>query len=222
MNPAYHVSEKRTENMGGIKLRGIVYSSSFNISLPGGLRMKLMRIIAASMIVGLSSLLFIGASCESGPEYYFTFKADGQELTYEQGLDDIESAAFGNIISVTGEALYLFAAPDQGEISASEPDTYTLFIIYETSPGTYISGAGFQPLAALVTLMYRKNGVFYRSNATNGEVTVTVSKIGEVDDVIEGSFQAIVGNSDAGDIQITDGAFRVKRVADESFSGFFK
>ena len=185
--------------------------------------MKLMRIIALAILVSMSSLLFIGASCESGPEYYFTFKADGQELTYEQGLDDIESAAFGNINGVTGEALYLFATLDQGEISASEPDTYIMFRIYETSPGTYISGAGFQPLAAQVTLQYRKEGTLYRSDYGNGEVTVTVSKVGEVDDVIEGSFQAIVGIlSSEEEIQMTDGTFRVKRVADESFSGFFK
>jgi hypothetical protein len=183
--------------------------------------MKLMRIIAVSMLVGLSSLLFIGASCESGPEYYITFKADGQELTFEQGLSDIESAAFGSIDNDPGEALFLIATPDPGEIYTSEPDTYILFRIYATSPGTYISGAGFQPLATLVTLIYRKNGVFYRSTSTNGEVTVTVSKIGEVEDVIEGNFHAIVGNLDAEDIQITDGEFRVKRVADESFTGYF-
>jgi hypothetical protein len=209
--------------MGGIRLQGIVYSWSFNVLLPGGKFMKLMRIIAVSMLVVFSSLLFIGASCESGPEYYFTFKADGQELTYEQGLDDIESAAFGNINSVTGDALYLFATPNQGEINSSEPDTYIMFRIYETSPGTYISGAGFRPLAAQVTLQYRKEGTLYRSDSGNGEVTVTVSKVGEVDDVIEGNFQAIVGilGSDE-EVQMTDGTFKVKRVADESFSGFFK
>ena len=181
--------------------------------------MKPLRIIGVAVLLSMSSLFFFSASCESDPGYYISFKADGMTFTFNQGLTDITSEAFGNIV-FSDTAIILFATPEQNKTSASAPNTYIIIQLFATGIGTYPpSGENFIPLAALLTVFYIKDGVSYSSNSFPGEVSLTIDTLEDVDGVIEGTFYAHVGDGIL-DIQITEGRFRVKRVPNESFTGF--
>lgn len=140
------------------------------------------------------------------PAYYIAFKIDGQAKVFGASFGEAEygNIPFGNASS--SDVTVLFAQPVQTYLSNGEPDNY-LFINHEgTNVGTYT--------ALDSEISYAENGTGYESIA----LTLSVTEYGAVGGVIAGTFTASVTNSGNPLRQITDGSFRLLRLADDTFN----
>ena len=76
-----------------------------------------------------------------------------------------------------------------------------------------------QLLAGILTIWYSVDGIQYGAYIDGDTTIITITKYGDVGDTIEGTFSSIVRDT-GNTIEITDGQFNVKRVADYSTTLF--
>ncbi len=69
--------------------------------------------------------------------------------------------------------------------------------------------------AVILAVWYYEDGVQYIAFTTGDTTTITITKYGDVGDTIEGTFSSKVRDN-GNTIKITDGQFKVKRLADDS------
>ena len=165
-------------------------------------------IVTLICIASLPFLFFTGCSTTSSDTYYIKFKVDGVDKNFNKGPTNYESVAFGQIVTADPDYTDLRATPDvvTGEILPL--DNYISIQFYETTTGNYV---GLEE----VIMVYRENGVKYLAT----DITVNVTRYDiEEGGVIEGTFSAtITPETPNGSKEITDGEFRVKRVARDLF-----
>ncbi len=159
----------------------------------------------------VAAVIFISASCDNtgnGDSYYISFNFSDEEYEYTLGLTEVEEHAWVSQVSAFSEAdLYFFAAPNV-ETGLTEPDDYMLIIVINVEVdaiGSYTT----------VNVYYRKDGITYTSTTASVEITV----YGAVDETVEGTFSATV-NAGGPSIEITNGSFRTKRIADNTYAPF--
>lgn len=176
--------------------------------------MKCIRFLFLLPLIIFTSFFFFSGSCdsESMPNSYITFTLDGQSNSFELGLSDIESEAFGNIAS--GNTILLAAGDDTGT-STIPPDNCVYIRILSTNPGTYTSA-----FDSILVFYYWENGTLYYpvTPLVDQTTTVTVDTIDAVSGSIEGTFTAYL-HSGSGTIEkmLTGGIIKLKCINDESF-----
>ena len=157
-------------------------------------------IISVICIASLSIFMFSG--CPTAPGYYIKFKVDGVEKNFDKGFTDYEKEPFGNEIG--GEGTALFATPDD-ETGDAEPDNYIWIdfngVDTDTYPATFLNAE----IGVYLTI----GGV----GTDNSDCTLQVTSYGAVDGTIEGTFSGLLSDGST----ITDGEFRVLRIADNTF-----
>lgn len=170
---------------------------------------KLIILLFALFVLFVPATIF-ASSCESAgeelPEYYILFSIDGQEYIYKFGISDIEVNTFAVLFG--GEETNFFATDDNTASTEIEPDNYILifFLGYEPLDYTY----GEDPLDI----------EFYTADGSYDIIagTLTITKYGDVGDVIEGTFTATVQDFSNGaeTINLEGGKFRILRLADDT------
>ena len=139
---------------------------------------------------------------DSLPAYYIIFKVDGEIKTFDKGFTGYESNPFGNATTDNGGASVLWASPD--ETTPFDADNYIKIYLFGIIQGTYTGSS------EVLQLGYLVGGTLYNSAE---EVSVTITKYDDVGGVIEGTFYGTVTFT-VEDKIITEGKFKVKRVAD--------
>jgi len=156
--------------------------------------------LACLVVVASSLAVLAGCPTDIAGLAYVSFKANGSPVTLVHGdipwLVDEYAFAYGGIDGVKS-LLHVEASEENNN------DHYLRFYFPGTTPGTY-SGDDLD--------------VEYATDHAGGELyekqdfTVTVSRLGAVDGLIEGTFSGAVHDGTLGTITITDGRFRVVRV----------
>lgn len=170
---------------------------------------KLIILLFALFVLFVPATIF-ASSCESAgeelPEYYILFSIDGQEYIYKFGVLDIEVNAFA--VFFGGAETNFFATDDNTASTEIEPDNYILIFFLGNGPLDYTFGED-----PLYIEFYTADGSY---DITAG--TLTITKYGDVGDVIEGTFTATVEASFNGTetINLDDGKFRIIRIADDT------
>jgi hypothetical protein len=162
---------------------------------------------------------FCAGSCSNGLDYYVKFTANGEEVVFGLGLTDVEENAFANVVNSDGSNTVFVATPATVD-SGMTPSSSIVIDILGTETRTYTSNSG------ELSIYFMDSGMPY--HLISG--TVNVTSFGEVGSTIEGRFEATLYKYDAGanslkevksalpvDITITDGLFKVKRIADDSY-----
>jgi hypothetical protein len=175
--------------------------------------MKHIRFLLALPLLMFISLFIVGGSCtDTSPQYYVTFSADGQSVTFDKGITVTDDEAFV-VQDYAQGATYIYAGSESVSDTSNLPDNYILIRVFTTDTGTW------QLLASILTVWYYVDGTEYGAFVDGDTTTVTITKYGEVGDTIEGTFSSKVRDN-GNTIEITDGQFRVKRVADDSVTFF--
>jgi hypothetical protein len=179
--------------------------------------MKKCTIYVFLLVIMIGFLFFYAGSCSKGYEYYVKFKANGEEVIFGLGFTDVEENAFANVIY---ESETLFVATPEAVDKSTPPNASIMILIGGAGPGTYEYGSDSQ-----LTIYYVDSGFMY--SLLTGSVTVT--SFGEVGGAIEGTFEATANKivlsgiklqPPEPDVTITEGSFRVKRIADETYNPF--
>jgi len=76
-----------------------------------------------------------------------------------------------------------------------------------------------QLLAGILTIWYSVDGIQYGAYIDGDTTIITITKYGDVGDTIEGTFSSKVRDN-GNTIDITDGQFKVKRLANDSVTFF--
>jgi hypothetical protein len=176
--------------------------------------MKKCTIYASLLVIVAGFFAFYAGSCSTGSDYYIRFKANGEEVEFGLGLTDYESNAFANAYGDPVHSTLFIATPETAE-SSSLPATYIYLHINGVETDTYTFGDD-------ASLYYVDSSTGYY--VLSGSINVT--RYGAVGETIEGTFEAILAESmpegmnaraAAPDITITDGEFKVKRIADNTY-----
>lgn len=157
-----------------------------------------------SLIV-LVGMCAVGCGSNADEGYYIEFDADDVHYEFTRGLTEVEEHAW--VSEISAGSLYFFATPDE-ETGITEPDNYMWFIVRDVVPGETGSYNN-------VDLYYNEGGVTFNETAATAEITV----YGAIGEAVEGTFSATV-DSGGPSIEITNGAFRTVRVADNSYAPF--
>ena len=167
---------------------------------------SLLVIITLICIASLPFLLFTG--CTTSASYYIKFKVDGVDKNFDKGPTNYESVPFGQIVTGDPDYTDLRATPDVETGEVLPLDNYISIQFYNTTTGSY---AGLEE----AIIAYNENGAKYLAT----DITVNVTKYDEEEGgVIEGTFSAtITPEVPTGSKEITEGEFRVKRVARDLF-----
>ena len=166
---------------------------------------SLLVIITFICIASLSFLLFTG--CTTTPvSHYIKFKVDGVDKNFDKGLTNYESEPFGQIVTWEPDYTDLRATPDVETGEDLPLDNYISIQFYGFTTDSYIEEA---------IVAYNENGAKYEAT----DITVNVTRYdAEEGGVIEGTFSATVTSVPPnGSKEITEGEFRVKRVARDLF-----
>jgi len=161
---------------------------------------RFLLIITVVCIASLSIFLFTGCPTATTDTYYIKFKLDGVDKNFDKGLTDVEEKPFGvqNGFSNTD----IFANPNVVSMGNEIECLYFNTGLHDVGTETNE-----------VALSYvTEAGVLYESTAH----TVTITTYESGGGVIEGTFSATVHNAISGDKEITEGEFRVKRIADDT------
>ena len=158
-------------------------------------------IITFVCIASLSFFLFTECAVPP-PGYYIKFKVDGVQKNYDKGLTDVEEKPFG--IQWTENSTEIWANPN---VVSNGDQIECLYII------TLLLDVGTESTDGIVYYVTEAD-VWYSSTS----YTVTITTYESVGGVIEGTFSAEVTTEDPpNDTKvITDGEFRVKRLADNT------
>jgi Family of unknown function (DUF6252) len=183
--------------------------------------MKKCTIYVFLLFIVSGFFFFYAGSCNNGLDYYVKFKANGEEVIFGLGFTDVEPNAFANIIY--GSSTMFVATPDTVD-KGTTPSSIIVITIGGTGPGTYTYGADSQ-----LVISFRDSGVPYIL-ATGSTGSVKVTSFGEVGGTIEGTFEATaylvsaqgIKMAAPPDLIITEGSFRVKRIADGTFTPILK
>ena len=176
--------------------------------------MKYIRFLFVLSLIIFTSLFFIGGSCtDTSIQNDVVFTVDGQPVTFDKGILDSEDEPFAVQDTILGYT-YIYASPESASDILNLPDNYILIRVLTTDTGSW-------QLAAVVILavMYYEDGVQYIAITPGDTTTITITKYGDVGDTIEGTFSSQVRDN-GNTIEITDGQFKVKRVADDSVTFF--
>lgn len=172
--------------------------------------MKRLVILLFALFMLFVPAVIFASSCESAgeelPEYYILFSIDGQEYIYKFGVSDIEVNTFAVLFGDTQTDF--FATDDNTASTENEPDNYILIFFLGNGPLDYTYGED-----PLLIEFYSVDGMYA---ITAG--TLTITKYGDVGDVIEGTFTATVEASFNGTetINLENGKFRILRIADDT------
>jgi hypothetical protein len=151
-------------------------------------------------------------STDSALIWYGTRKtflsADGQLVTFNNGLTTVNDEPFAVQDTVQGTT-YIYAGSEGVSDTLNLPDDYLLIRVFTTGTGSW------HLLANILTVWYSVDDTQYGVFVDGDTTTITITKYGEVGETIEGTFSSIVRDN-GNTIEITDGQFRVKRVADDS------
>jgi hypothetical protein len=179
--------------------------------------MKKYTIYVFLLVAVVGFLFFFAGSCSKGNDYYVKFTMDGEEVEFGLGLSDKEKNAFANVIGAPGDGYTLFVATPVTAESTSMPSTFIQITIDGTDVGPY-------------TYPEPSTAYLYYQDAPNSysiiSLSINVTSFGDVGGTIEGTFEAVVtefslqglkGVKASQGIPVTDGAFRVKRIADNTY-----
>ena len=177
--------------------------------------MKLSHILI--LILVAAALVFTG--CDSAGtggggsvDYKVEFKLDGTEYSLTGGYNDLSGPPEGAYQSVEAATYTLiFATP----AAASDKSESLEICIPDTETGTYLDAdytAGFG-------WDFDYDGVFYEADPGANDFSIRLTTIEPVGGVIEGTFSGTASTpaiGDDGTYSITDGFFRVTRLADDA------
>lgn len=179
---------------------------------------KLILLCAAILVILLPTYLF-SANCDGDGGivltgfYIYANIGDppGEGTVYEWrlGLTNYVAEAFG-VVSTIGEPSTLLFATPAVETGETEPNNYVMIIIDGTSTGTYKTVVD----PPFFTGSYYINGEEWEFSA----MTLIITTFEAVGGVIEGTFSGTIHTPLDEPVAIVDGQFRVKRIADNSFS----
>ena len=173
--------------------------------------MKKLGFVSVATCVLIFSLVMAVSSCDTasnGDPYYISFNFGDEAFTFTLGLTEVEEHAWvSENTEYSTVELYFYAMP-YVETGLVEPDDYMWFIIRDIEAGETGS-------YSTVDVYYRQAGIYYYDTQALVDITV----YGEGGETLEGTFSATV--SDGGpSIEITNGAFRTIRTADNSYAPF--
>ena len=162
---------------------------------------RFILIITFVCIASLSFFLFTECAVLP-PGYYIKFKVDGVQKNYDKGLTDVEEKPFG--IHWIENSTEIWANPNV--VSNGDQIEQLLFGTSLIDVGTETEDYMFEYVT--------ETGDIYRATSR----TVTITTYESVGGVIEGTFSATVENIfPPGDLkEITEGEFRVKRIANDT------
>jgi len=159
----------------------------------------------------ICSLIIVVSSCETGDNgdsYYISFTIDSEVFEFTLGLTEVEEHAWVSEINEdTNVDLYFFATPNV-ETGLTAPDDYMWFIVKNVevvTTGSY----------STVEVYYGQDGIYYFGTPALVDITV----YGAVGETLEGTFSATVDDGGPS-IEITNGAFRTIRTADNTYAPF--
>ena len=163
-------------------------------------------IMTVVCIVSLAILFFNGCpNTNSGTttdSYYIKFKLDGVQMNFDKGLTDVEENPFG--IQWTDDSTEIWANPNV--VSNGHQTEYIYILTPLLDSGTESN---------TFSVEYKTEaGDTYRSTS----YTVTITTYESEEGVIEGTFSATVESvvPNGPPKEITEGEFRVKRIADNT------
>jgi hypothetical protein len=183
--------------------------------------MKKYTIYVFLLVIVSSFLFFYAGSCNKGLDYYVKFTAtsetESDEIVLGLGLEGYSENAFANVINgETASTLFVATSGTGGS------DSSILIAIGGIVPGTYtFQGDNF------LTISYADSGIPYGLDSTFSTASLTVTSFGEEGETIEGTFTATLyrtlqldtkAAAPTPDVTITDGSFRVKRIADDTYN----
>ena len=171
--------------------------------------MKILKLFITAVCISALAFFFLGA-CGGSDDYYITFKVDGVSKTFDKGFTDYESAPFGNLVDLYGDLFAMYATPDE-ETGESWPDNYISIMFRGTSTGTYSD-------TLEASLYYREYGSGWWEGGPVDDIIITVTKYDDMGGVVEGTFSTTIIDEISESItrEITEGKFRVKRIADDT------
>ena len=106
----------------------------------------------------------------------------------------------------------MYATPDV-ETGDPEPDNYISVMFLGTTTGTYSD-------TSQASLFYRENGNGWWEGGSVDNIIITVTKYDDVGGVVKGTFSTTIIEEvpDSLTKEITEGKFKVKRIADDTLS----
>ena len=166
-------------------------------------------LFAAVVFLGvvLVPLFCFAASCDSeGSSYYIRFTLDGTAYECNYGATDVNETAFGNVVSGEGQIIFIAGASSYGA-STEAPDVGIMIMLNGTTTGTYEG-------LSEVMIMIIADDVGYELES--GSVVLTVA--GEAGSgTYEGTFSGVVLEEGENSLNLSNGSFRVQRLADDTF-----
>jgi hypothetical protein len=171
--------------------------------------MKILPVIITFIcIASLSFFLFTGCTTTPAVSYYIRFKVDGVDKNFDKGLTNYESEPFGQIVTWNPDYTDLRATPDVETGEDLPLNNYISIQFYGFTTGSYI---GLEE----AIIAYNESGAKYLAT----DISVNVTRYdAEEGGVIEGTFSAtITPVPPNGSKEITEGEFKVKRVARDLF-----
>jgi hypothetical protein len=169
--------------------------------------MKTIKLLINAICVSVFTLFLLGAACgvpvDTSDSYYIKFKVDGVQKNYDKGLTDVEEKPFG--IQWPEDGTEIWANPN---VVSNGDQIEWLYIM------TFLLDVGTESTDGTVEYVTEARAIIYRSTS----YTVTITTYGSVGGIIEGTFSATVENFfPPNDLkEITEGEFRVKRIADNT------
>jgi len=161
---------------------------------------KLLSVLALAVLL----LLACAPQEEAAAEFFISFLFDGEAVEFTEGALEYENVPLASYS--TDEDITFMAAVPQGVPFAAEPETYVMIGVRGVAQvGTY----DVETAEALVTYIIGGTEFF----SISGSVTITVA--GGVGATIEGTFSTQVTSDLLTFHDVTGGAFRVKRFADD-------
>ncbi|UCB45310.1 MAG: hypothetical protein JSV25_14010 [Spirochaetota bacterium] len=176
--------------------------------------MKSFKLIIVAICVSFLALFLLGAECGVVPEevsYYIMFKVNDVQKVFDKGATNWESKPFGQTITGDPDFTNMYANPNV-ETGDETPFNEITIDFYGTSTGTYTGTVQAQ-------LAYYENGVGWRAYSGTDDIIVTVTRCDtDVGGVIEGTFSTTIYElvPDGVTKVITEGKFKVKRIADNT------
>lgn len=169
---------------------------------------RFLLIITVVCIAFLSVVLFSG--CPAAPvSYYITFKAGGVDKNFDKGLTNFESEPFGHPITGDPDYTSVHATPD---VATGDfyPDNFIVITFYGTATGSYTG-------LVEADMYYLESG---KAWIAANDIIVNVTRY-DADEggIIEGTFSTTLTETtpDGIILEITNGEFKVKRVAKDLY-----
>ena len=164
--------------------------------------MKLFNLIITFVCIASFSIFIFAGCAVAPPGYYIKFKVDGEQKNYDKGLTDVEEKPFG--IQWTESGSEIWANPNV--VSNGNQIEWLIILTDLLDVGTESTGGNVEYVT--------EAGATYRATS----YTATITTYESVGGVIVGTFSAEVENIAPPDDtkSITEGEFRVKRIADNT------